>query len=946
MSQLFLTVLDLSAKASILIIAVLLLRLLLKKAPRHLICLLWLLVGLRLVLPFSVESALSLIPNAAPVSSRVEMSVPYTEVIQQQEIILPDTQPVPDTDQPVYSTPVYTPQQTPTVPTITDPAPITPQPTPMSAEQIAAIVWLCGFAAFLLYLAFSYILLRRKVAGAIPVEEDVWKCPGLASPFVLGFVRPKIYLSGTVDAARSAYVLAHERAHIARRDHITKPLAFVILAVHWFNPLVWLAYILLCRDIELACDERVVKDMDLDRRKAYSLALLACSVRSNPLAACPLAFGEVGVKQRIKSVLSYKKPAFWVIVAAVICLIAASVFFLTDPKEDSDPPEDEISQNADDGTDPAPDADPSPDPTPVTTPQPDSTSAQLPDLPGFINADTMYLPYLYLNGDKENIVDIPYEYHAGLTAGAVEILTNGDLVKYTQEEFDARAAQLSGNNIVELCFSGRNISFILDELGYYIEYTVSAFTGTKVRFYAGDDGTLAAIENLLKDIPQVEYVYLDVDDPEEYALSNGLCLGLSYAQVKLILGESADVSYEHNEIGTMYCLNYKGLAKLYMFADSGGYGLEDLENSRLMFVQYYGANIETARGISPGDSWSQVYSAYGIERSAISGDRLPVGAAWSIPVNSRDTSVFALIPEDTAMWENSAPDCLFFLFEGDVLSSIYLRPAAAIDWQPTLTSPDFSIPAGTAYDPGLFYPLQVPMGTSIAADLDGDGLEELIYQNFNNIPAGDLFFTINGVDYSDIVDVHSLHRGSYYITDLEKTDGRLEITVYDEGPSGDPQVHFYQYADGELHYVGTIPYWFDQLRFDGDSYVLGAFRLTVLQHWYAGAAWRYADGQLQFIEQDFYHALDRETVFDWTTGQEIEHHYALCDMYVYASKNLSSQPLVLRAGTQFDLLGTDNVEWILLKTLDGEQYWLHAGLDNPAGITNSMDIIAGLDMSD
>lgn len=328
MENIFLAVLDMSFKASFLILAVVLLRLVLKHSPRYIICLMWLLVGLRLVLPFSVESTLSLIPQ------REDFPSVSTEQIQ------PTTQVSAESDYtPVISTPVETPEpQTPvTVPV----APVQPSVTepakePLTAAQTAAIVWLCGLAAMLVYLAVSYLLLRRRLAEAVPVGDGVWKCTSVRSPFVLGFFLPRVYISYGMNDEQTAYVLAHERAHIARRDHWTKPIGFAILALHWFNPLVWLTYVLLCRDIELACDERVVKSMTLPERKGYSEALLLCSVKASPLTACPLAFGEAGVKQRIKSVLHYKKPAFWIIIAAVVCCVAAAVFFLTDPREEPD----------------------------------------------------------------------------------------------------------------------------------------------------------------------------------------------------------------------------------------------------------------------------------------------------------------------------------------------------------------------------------------------------------------------------------------------------------------------------------------------------------------------------------------------------------------------------------------------------------------------------------
>ncbi len=332
MENIFLAVLELSYKASFLIIAVALLRLVLKRAPRHMICALWLLVGLRLVLPFSIESSFSLVPDAD-----------YAVSIQQTEPANPESSaaPLPGVTAPQIS-------YSPIAPVITTPpaeispappAPTEPEHSPLSAEQIASAVWLCGFGLMLAYLAVSYALLRRQLRESVPAGNGVWKCAAVHSPFVLGFFRPRIYLSHGISAGQEEYVLTHERSHIARRDHLTKPIGFLVLALHWFNPLVWLAYVLMCRDIELACDERVIKGLDAPGRKAYSHALLSCAVKASSLAACPLAFGELGVKKRIKNILSYKKPTVLIVLAALICAIAVGALFLTDPIDSSAPKE-------------------------------------------------------------------------------------------------------------------------------------------------------------------------------------------------------------------------------------------------------------------------------------------------------------------------------------------------------------------------------------------------------------------------------------------------------------------------------------------------------------------------------------------------------------------------------------------------------------------------------
>lgn len=315
MESLFFGFLNRSLTAAILILAVCLVRLLFKKAPRWLICALWALVAVRLVCPFSIESVLSLIPSAEPVAPEIVYAA----------------QPAITSGVPVIDEAVNPPLA----------AAFTPSPAQSAnplqiAAFLAARIWLAGAALLLLYAAVSAIRLRLRVRMAVRLEGNVWQSEFVSSPFILGVFRPRIYLPYNMDARQQTMVLAHEHAHLRRGDQLWKPLGFVLLAAYWFNPLCWLAYVLLCRDIEAACDEKVVRALGTDCKKAYSEALLACSVPRRLIAACPLAFGETNVKTRIKAVLNYKKPAFWLVLAAVIASAAVAVCFLTDPKQ---PPE-------------------------------------------------------------------------------------------------------------------------------------------------------------------------------------------------------------------------------------------------------------------------------------------------------------------------------------------------------------------------------------------------------------------------------------------------------------------------------------------------------------------------------------------------------------------------------------------------------------------------------
>ena len=316
MSVIFLKLLNLSISASWLVLVVLVLRLVLKRAPKWVDVLLWGMVALRLMLPFSIESALSLIPSAETVSPEVVQFDPAPTITSGVTII--DNAVNPSLSESFAAAPL---------------ASVNPL---YVWTYLAGWVWLIGLAAMLLYALVSYLRLRRRVSASIPLWENVYVCDEVPSPFILGIVHPRIYLPSALDEAQRGSVLSHERAHLARRDHWWKPLGFALLAVYWFNPLLWLAYTLLCRDIELACDERVLRGMDAGQVKDYSSALLACSVPRRMLAACPLAFGEVGVGARVKNALRYKKPAFWVVAASVIVCIVVAVCFLTNPRTDTD----------------------------------------------------------------------------------------------------------------------------------------------------------------------------------------------------------------------------------------------------------------------------------------------------------------------------------------------------------------------------------------------------------------------------------------------------------------------------------------------------------------------------------------------------------------------------------------------------------------------------------
>ena len=311
MTAFFLKVLNMGIAALWLILAASLARLLLSKAPKWILCTLWALVAFRLICPFSLESSLSLVPSGETIPAGIAMTkIPTIH------------SGIPTVNHAVN--PVVAEAFTPGAGDSANPLQI--------VLPILTVCWLFGVAVMLAYALLRYWQIKKAVSASLPIGEGVLACDEVRSPFILGVFRPRIYVSSSLRGPDLEYVILHERTHLARHDHWWKPMGYLLLAVYWFHPLCWLAYVLFCRDLEMACDERVIRNMDREGVAAYSQALLDCSVPRRIIAACPLAFGENGVKQRIQSILNYKKPTFWVIVAAVAVCIAVAVCFLTNPK--------------------------------------------------------------------------------------------------------------------------------------------------------------------------------------------------------------------------------------------------------------------------------------------------------------------------------------------------------------------------------------------------------------------------------------------------------------------------------------------------------------------------------------------------------------------------------------------------------------------------------------
>lgn len=309
MEALFLKIFNMSIATGWVILAVLFLRIILKKAPRAICCILWALVAVRLVCPAFLESKFSLIPSGETLPREIltmeELGIEsgISGLDSRVNMLLADL--------------------------------LAPEDGAVSPMQIivwaAARLWAAGAAAMLVYAAVAWSILRRRAGAALRMEGNIWICDAVKSPFILGFLSPRIYLPSDLAEPQLGCVMAHEKAHLKRHDHWWKPLGYLLLSVYWFQPLCWIAYILFCQDIELACDERVIRGMGDDEKKNYAEALLACSIPRHRVSACPVAFGETGVKKRIKSVLNYRKPTFWIIGMAAMACIAAAVCLLTNP---------------------------------------------------------------------------------------------------------------------------------------------------------------------------------------------------------------------------------------------------------------------------------------------------------------------------------------------------------------------------------------------------------------------------------------------------------------------------------------------------------------------------------------------------------------------------------------------------------------------------------------
>ena len=357
MTDFIITLLNMSITAAVIALVVILLRLVFKKtAPKRLIVFLWLLVAVRLVCPVQIETDFSVMPGK-PVQTirefaQTQPAKPQNRTaVQEQEPIeddVADDEPMPDETAESVEKPV-TGQTNSTEKTSS-------AKKHLSAGEIAALVWAVGAASMLIYMVISYMLLHKQVRVSMRKDGNVFLADDISTSFILGLFRPRIYIPSYLTEHEAGYVLAHERKHIRHLDHLWKPFGFVLLAINWFNPILWFSYVIFCKDIELACDESVISKLDTDCRKEYSTVLLKCSMERHIITACPIAFGETGVKERVKAMKDYKKPT--IIIIAIVVLIGAltAVLLLTSPKtkagtdltkSDNQPKQTEVADSVD-----------------------------------------------------------------------------------------------------------------------------------------------------------------------------------------------------------------------------------------------------------------------------------------------------------------------------------------------------------------------------------------------------------------------------------------------------------------------------------------------------------------------------------------------------------------------------------------------------------------------
>ncbi len=342
MINLFLSVINMSLKASYVILVVMLIRLLLKKAPKFISYAIWGVVAFRLIIPFSFESILSIMPRISNINP-----ISHDIVFQKTPQINNGIDAVDNIVNSSLTAANAVNNFVPTADVVGGSLPdssVVASANPLQIYMlIASCIWITGIVALLIYSLVSVVRLKKRLKEAQLIEGNILEASNIKTPFVLGILKPKIYLPAGLNNHERTYIILHEQTHIRRKDHLTKIIAFIISSIHWFNPLAWIAFVLMSKDMELSCDEHVLKEMKEDVKKPYANSLLSLAMGGHIINGSPLAFGEVNVKGSIKNVLNYKKPSFWMVVVSIIALIIISIALITNPKQGNPIQKDEIN---------------------------------------------------------------------------------------------------------------------------------------------------------------------------------------------------------------------------------------------------------------------------------------------------------------------------------------------------------------------------------------------------------------------------------------------------------------------------------------------------------------------------------------------------------------------------------------------------------------------------
>ncbi len=431
MGDIFLELFDRSVSAGWMILAVILFRAAFRGMPKWVRCVLWGCVAIRLVCPFFIESSISLVPEA---------DVLYTAIVSDFAASKPDTGGG-MTGMGNVINPIV---ESAAVDYVSDNA-----VRIITRVDAAGIVWCIGVLVMLCSAAVSSIRVRHTVREAVCDRNNIYFCDAIKTPFIRGFINPRVYLPSGLAATEMRHVLAHEEAHLERRDHLWKPFGFLLLTVYWFQPVCWIAYIMFCRDVELACDEKVIGKLGFDERQDYSRTLVSCGQQRRLVSVCPLAFGEVGVKERVREILNYRKPSRWIVTIALIgCAIIAVCFWTNRPAaspeegtvEEERAPENREEAMAENVTDSLPEE-------PYVIKAYEVTSAVEADGKQEDGVETVYVTYYEMSDGTWATADHNYKYRleiSGDPRGSSAMIMTYIVLSNTQEITFNQALMASG----------------------------------------------------------------------------------------------------------------------------------------------------------------------------------------------------------------------------------------------------------------------------------------------------------------------------------------------------------------------------------------------------------------------------------------------------------------------------------------------------------------------